>query len=166
MFGDACSFCFQAYVNVHRETHPFRAFVSRGVSHRAGFRMAAKTAKLPKTDRGWQAYLSNIRTGGERRWLAMAGGLTICLEQGGGKTFQARIRRAGDTNARRINIGAFPAVSVSEARKRLHTAKAFAREGRDPAIEHRRKRAGVEEVRTLSALIDLYLRVVSGRGSQ
>jgi integrase len=119
--------------------------------------MAAKAGELPKTDRGWQAYLSNIRTGRQRRWLAMGGGLTICLEEGGGKTFQARIRRTGDANARRMNIGAFPAVSVFEARKRLDKAKSLAREGRDPAIEHRRKKAGVEEVHTLSALIDLYL---------
>src|SRR4051794_17695178 len=98
-----------------------------------------------------------MKAGGERRWLAMGGGLTVCLEGGGGKTFQARIRRAGDTNARRINIGAFPAVSVSEARKRLAEAKALAKEGRDPAVDRRRKRAGVAEFRTLSALIDLYV---------
>jgi len=51
-----------------------------------------------------------MKAGGERRWLAMGGGLAVCLEEGGGKTFQARIRRGGDTNARRINIGAFPIV--------------------------------------------------------
>lgn len=119
--------------------------------------LATKAAELPKTDRGWQAHLANVKAGRERRWLAMGGGLTVCLEEGGAKTFQARIRRGGDANARRINIGAFPAVSVAEARKRLAEAKALAKEGRDPAIDRRRKKAGVEEVRTLSALVDLYL---------
>jgi len=98
-----------------------------------------------------------MKAGGERRWLAMGGGLAVCLEEGGGKTFQARIRRGGDTNARRINIGAFPIVSVSDARKRLAEAKALAKEGRDPAVDRRRRKAGVAEVRTLSLLIELYL---------
>lgn len=117
----------------------------------------AKAAELPKTDRGWQAWIANARPTGERRWIAMGDGLTVCLEEGGGKTFQARIRRAGDLNARRINIGSFPATSVADARKRLAEAKAVAREGRDPAIDHRRQRAGIADVRTVSALVDLYL---------
>jgi integrase len=87
----------------------------------------------------------------------MGDGLTLCLEEGGGKTFQARIRRSGDKNARRINIGSFPATSVAEARKRLAEAKSVAREGRDPAVDHRRRRAGIGDVRTVSALVELYL---------
>lgn len=128
--------------------------------------MAVNKADLPKTDRGWQAYLSNIKVGGVRQWLALGGGLSVCLQEGGGKAFQARIRRAGDKNARRIDIGSFPAVSVAEARQRLVNAKSIAKEGRDPAVDQRRKRAGVHEVRTLSALIELYVQRRKGAGRQ
>ncbi|MBX3528152.1 MAG: integrase family protein [Rhodoblastus sp.] len=117
----------------------------------------AAANELPKTDRGWQTYLQNIRPPAEREWLTLGSGLSVCLETSGAKTFQARIRRAGDVNPRRINLGAFPAVSVAEARTRLAEAKSLAKEGRDPAVERRRAKAGVSDVRTLGALIDVYL---------
>jgi integrase len=114
---------------------------------------------LPKTDKGWQAHLSNVRTPPEaREWLSMGAGLTVCLEPSGAKTFQARIRRQGEDNPRRIRIGSFPACSVAEARRRLLDMKSLAREGRDPAIEQRRSRAGVAAPRTLADLIEEYLR--------
>ena len=119
--------------------------------------MDPKTRELPKTDRGWQAWLSNRRSSGSREWISMGGGLRVCLEQGGGKTFQARLRRPGDHNPKTIPLGTWPACSIPEARKRLEEAKAIAKEGRDPSVEHRRRRSGIAEVRTLSALVDLYL---------
>ena len=118
---------------------------------------AKRSPDHPKSDKGWQTWLANHRPAGAREWLALGDGLTVCLEEGGGKTFQARIRRQGDTNPRRINIGVFPATSVADARQRLAEAKAIAREGRDPAVDQRRRRAGIAEVRTVSALVDLYL---------
>ena len=88
----------------------------------------------------------------------MGSGLTVCLEPSGAKTFQARIRRQGETNARRIRIGSFPACSVVEARRRLLDMKSVAKEGRDPGLEQRRARAGIETPRTLSDLVAEYLR--------
>jgi integrase len=111
----------------------------------------------PTSDKGWQAYLSNIRAPADREWLPMGSGLTVCLEPSGAKTFQARIRRQGEPNARRIRIGSFPACSVSDARRRLLDVKSIAKEGRDPGLEQRRARAGIETPRTLGDLIAEYL---------
>lgn len=121
--------------------------------------------KLPKTDQGLQAWLQNRRPPEEREWLALGHGLTVCLAPSGDKTFQARLRRAGDTNARRITLGHFPECSVAQARERLLKARAAVREGRDPALDRRRARQGVEEILTFGALADRYLaeRVESGR---
>jgi hypothetical protein len=119
--------------------------------------MANVERELPKTDKGLQAYMSNVRAPSDRTWLALGAGLTICLEPSGAKTFQARIRRQGETNPRRVRIGSFPALSVADARRKLAEMKSAAREGRDPALEQRRARAGVVKLRTLSDLIAEYL---------
>ncbi|MGA3304353.1 MAG: tyrosine-type recombinase/integrase [Methylovirgula sp.] len=119
--------------------------------------MADGFRQLPKSDRGLQTYLSNLRAPGAREWLALGDGLAICLEPNGAKTFQARLRRQGEIHARRIRIGSFPAVSVADARKKLLEMKSVAREGRDPALEQRRAKAGVRGVRTLADLVAEYL---------
>jgi integrase len=111
----------------------------------------------PTTDKGWQAHLANLRPPAKRLWLPMGSGLTVCLEPSGAKTFQARIRRQSESNARRIRIGSFPACSVADARHRLLDMKSIAKEGRDPALEQRRARAGVSGMRTLGDLIAEYL---------
>ena len=113
---------------------------------------------LPKTEKGLQAYIERVRPPQSRQWLALGAGLTICFEPSGAKTFQARLRRHGETNPRRIRIGSFPALSVADARKRLSEMKAMAREGRDPALAQRRARGGVRNIRTLADLIAEYLR--------
>ena len=112
---------------------------------------------IPTTDKGWQAHLANLRAPSERLWLPMGNGLTVCLEPSGAKTFQARIRRQGESNARRIRIGSFPACSVADARRRLLDMKSVVKEGRDPTLEQRRVRAGVSALRTLGDLIAEYL---------
>jgi len=120
--------------------------------------MATKTEKLPKTDAGWQTWLLNVKPPEERRWIALGGGLTVCLEVGGGKVFQGRPRRVGDKNARRVAVGHFPAVSVAQARQRLAEARSMAREGRDPALAQRRAREGLEEIATFGQLAESYLK--------
>lgn len=117
----------------------------------------AASRELPRTDKGWQAFLTNARPPAAREWLAIGDGLTVCLEPSGAKTFQARLRRHGDANPRRIRVGSFPALSVADARRKLAEMKSIAREGRDPALEQRRAKAGVAQVRTLTALVDTYL---------
>jgi integrase len=120
--------------------------------------MADPIRDLPRTEKGLQTFVMNLRPAAERKWLALGGGLTLCLEPSGGKTFQARIRRQGEKNARRVRIGSFPALSIADAKRKLGEMKAIAREGRDPALERRRARAGAALVRTLGDLIAEYLR--------
>lgn len=114
--------------------------------------------ELPKTEKGLQRYIANVRAPAQREWIALGDGLTLCLEPSGMKTFQARIRRQGDEHARRVRIGSFPALSVADAKKKLAEMKSVAREGRDPALEQRRARAGARAMATLSDLIKEYLR--------
>jgi integrase len=111
----------------------------------------------PKTDKGWQAHLSNARAPAERIELSLGGALVVILEISGAKRFEAKVRRKGEPNPRRFPIGNFPAVSVAEARRKLGEIKSVAKEGRDPALEHRRARAGISTLRTLADLTREYL---------
>ncbi len=111
----------------------------------------------PKSDRGWQTYLANLRAPRKREWLGLGGCLDVCLLPDGTKIFQARLRRRGDRSASRIEVGSFPAVSVAEARKKILEMRSVIREGRDPALERRRARAGIRAVRTLADLVNEYL---------
>lgn len=127
--------------------------------------MAKRTENLPKTDAGWQAWLQNRRPPKARTWLPMGSGLVACLVPSGDVVFQARLRRVGDKNARRITLGHFPECSVSEGRQRLLAARAAVREGRDPSLARRRAQQGVVEIAVFGQLADRYLadRIDSGR---
>ena len=81
--------------------------------------MASAERKLPKTDKGLQDYLSNIGAPDRREWIPLGEGLIVCLETSGAKTFQACIRRLGETNPRRVRVGSFPSMSLSEARRKV-----------------------------------------------
>jgi hypothetical protein len=111
----------------------------------------------PKTDKGWQAYLSNVRAPAKRVQKPLGAGLAVLPELSGIMTFLARLRRRGETNPRTIRIGAFPAVSVTDARRKLAEMKSVIREGRDRALEQRRVHAGVSKLRTLNDLVAEYL---------
>src|SRR5208283_4333516 len=102
---------------------------------RRGAEIGEAARDFPKTDKGWQAWLMNVRPPPERGWQSLGGSL--------------RVR--------------FPAVSVAEARRKLAEMRSVIREGRDPALEQRRARAGIETPRTLGALIDEYLKRRSGQ---
>ncbi|MBG0796658.1 integrase family protein [Methylocystis sp. L43] len=128
--------------------------------------MAKTIEKLPKTDQGLQAWLQNRKPPAEREWLALGHGLTVCIAPSGDKTFQARLRRIGDKNARRITIGHFPETSVAEARQKLLAARAAVKSGRDPALDRRRAREGIETVATFGRLLDLYLIERAEKGHQ
>jgi len=125
--------------------------------------MADADRKLPGTDRGWQAYLNNARPPAAREWLSLGGGLVVCREPSGVQTFQGRPRRKGERNPRRVPLGNSPAVSVAEARHRLIEMNSQVREGRDPALDHRRERAGVVKLRTLNDLIGEFIRRREGQ---
>jgi hypothetical protein len=82
-----------------------------------------KARAVPTTDKGWQTYLESLQAPSERRWIAMGGGLALCSDTSGTKTFQARLRDSKGAS-QRIRIGTFPTVSVAAARYRLLDIKA------------------------------------------
>ena len=124
--------------------------------------MAGSKRDLPKTDKGWQAYLSNARLPARRERLSLGGGLVVFREPSGLQTLYGRIRRKGERNPQPVRIGSFPTFSVADARRELVKMKSLAREGRDPALEQRRARAGVVPLRTLNDLIEW--RLAEGEG--
>ena len=113
--------------------------------------------RQPKDDRAWQTWLQNLKPLEERAWISMGGGLTVAVDTSGAKTFQVRVRRIGDKNARRIAVGSFPACSVAEARQRVAETRSAVKEGRDPALERRRAREKVEAVASFGVLVGRYL---------
>src|SRR5271154_628050 len=132
--------------------HPRSRFLCLTACLRAA-PLTTATPERPKTDKGWQAHLSNARAPAERIELSLGGALVVILEISGAKRFEAKVRRKGEPNPRRFRIGNFPAVSVAEARRKLGEIKSVAKEGRDSALEHRRARAGISTLRTLADLI-------------
>src|SRR4029077_3340860 len=86
----------------------------------------------PKTDKGWQAYLSNVRAPAKRVQKPLGVGLAFLLEPSGVKTFLARLRRRGEKNPRTIRVGAFPDVSVADARRKMGEVKSCIRGARVP----------------------------------
>lgn len=65
-------------------------------------------------------------------------GLTLRLSKAGSKTFAYRYRFNGKN--KRYTIGKFPAISLSEARKKVQKLKVQVNEGIDPNAEKHRKR--------------------------
>ena len=120
-------------------------------------------AKLPESDKGWQTWLQNRKPGPQREWVSMKHGLVVVIEPSGLKTFQARLRLADMEQARRVRLGAFPAMSVAEARQEIAKVKSAARNGADPSLERRRAASGHRQLTTLSDLIVEYLSRRDGR---
>ena len=62
----------------------------------------------PKTDKGWQAYLSNVRAPAKRVQKPLGVGLAVLLEPSGVKTFLARLRRRGEKIRAQSGLGHSP----------------------------------------------------------
>lgn len=119
--------------------------------------MSETKEKLPTTDKGWQAYLQNVKPTGTGHYLNLGDALAVYVAANGTKQFQARVRLPGAKNAAREPLGYFPASSVADARRRLAEVRAEVKEGRDPALERKRARERVEELATFADLVDRYL---------
>lgn len=61
-----------------------------------------------KTDKGWQAYLSNVRAPAKRVQKPLGAGLAVLLEPSGVKTFLARLRRRGKRIHAQSGLGHSP----------------------------------------------------------
>jgi hypothetical protein len=100
-----------------------------------------KARAVPTTDKGWQTYLESLQAPSERRWIAMGGGLALCFDTSGAKTFQARLRDSKGAS-QRIRIGTFPATSVSAARRHLLDIKSAVNRSPDTKVRKRLRALG------------------------
>ena len=73
------------------------------------------------------------------------GGLRIVIHPSGRKTWILRYRARNNRTAKKLTIGAFPTVSLKDARERATKALAAVADGGDPAVE---KKATREAART------------------
>ena len=73
--------------------------------------------------------------------LADGAGLHLFVTPAGGKLWRYRYEVAGKEKLH--SIGSYPAVSLIEARAARDSAKATLREGKDPGVEKRQRRAAV-----------------------
>ena len=85
-------------------------------------------------------------------------GLYFVVQPTGKKGWQVRYRHGG--THRRMTLGAYPVLSLADARQRARAALAAAHEGRDPAEEVRAAKAPTPEDdrNKLSAVIDLFMK--------
>ncbi len=70
--------------------------------------------------------------------LSDGGGLYLAVMPGGAKLWRLKYRFAGKEKT--YSIGAYPAVTLAEARQRMDDARRLLRDGKDPVAERRRLR--------------------------
>ncbi|NBC37909.1 integrase arm-type DNA-binding domain-containing protein [Novosphingobium sp. FSY-8] len=95
--------------------------------------MALKDAEI----RAFQAGITPVKK-------ADAKGLYIEIFPNGSKLWRLKFRVAG--KEKRLALGAYPEVSLAEARKRRDAARAELDMGKDPALERKREKAALTHV--------------------
>lgn len=68
--------------------------------------------------------------------MADGKGLTLLVRVNGAKLWRFRYRFAG--REKMISLGAYPEITIAEARERLDKARKLLRDGRDPSMENKR----------------------------
>lgn len=90
---------------------------------------------------------------------ALCTGLYLVVQPTGKKGWQVRYRHGG--THRRMTLGAYPVLSLADARQRARDALAAASEGRDPAGEVKEAKAPKlpeDDRDTVASVIDLFMR--------
>ncbi len=84
-------------------------------------------------------------------------GLYVTVSPSGAKWWRMKYRYA--SRERRIGLGAYPEVSLADARAKCENARAVIREGRDPGVERRaeRRRLATDAARTFGHVADAWL---------
>lgn len=88
--------------------------------------------------------------------LADGAGMFLLITPAGGKLWRLKYRIDG--REKLLAIGAYPEISLSEARKRREEARALIAQGKDPSLEKQREkvRARIEAADTFTAISDEY----------
>ncbi|UKJ74238.1 tyrosine-type recombinase/integrase [Azospirillum brasilense] len=99
--------------------------------------------------------------GEKRRVLRDGAGLELQITPNGSKTWyvRARVRRkdGGEGVQRRVSLGAYPAVSLADARREAAQIVSAARSGRDPKAVEVRAALGTGKPRTVTEAADCYI---------
>jgi integrase len=90
---------------------------------------------MPLTDK----QISNLKPEAKSRKFFDGGGMYLEVAPGGGKLWRLKYRVNGVE--KRISLGAYPEVSLLEARDKTHEHRKTIREGSDPSVERRRAQA-------------------------
>lgn len=120
----------------------------------ADYEIKSPSRALPRDDRGWSNWLRNAKPPEAREWVSMGNGLVAAREPSGKIMFQVRAGRPGERNPRRIALGAFPGMTVTEARAGAAAAKAAAARGED--VRPAREKAIAEAPMLLRELVAKY----------
>ena len=108
-------------------------------------------------------YIKSLKPRERRYELGDAGsrGLWLRVEPSGAKTFWSVYRRDG--KLQRVRLGAYPGMSLAQAREAHQGVRVAIEQGRDPAAEHRQAKASRTSPRlamgeTVGALAEIYVR--------
>lgn len=100
--------------------------------------------------------IRNAKPGEKAIKLADGAGMFLLITPAGGKLWRLKYRVDG--REKLLAIGAYPEISLSEARKRREEARALIAQGKDPSREKQREkvRARIEAADTFTAISDEY----------
>lgn len=100
--------------------------------------------------------IRHVKPGGKPVKLADGGGLHLLVTPSGGKLWRLKYRING--REKQLAIGAYPAITLGEARRRRDEARALIANGKDPSQEKRREkvRARVAAENSFSVIIEEY----------
>ena len=102
----------------------------------ARMRLTARTVAALTTERTQEDF-----------WDELVPGLALRVGRGGSKTWYVRYRANG--RHRRLKLGAYPHLSLADARERARRVLADAQAGDDPAVERQLKRSADATFRAL-----------------
>src|SRR3989344_4512009 len=92
-------------------------------------------------------------------------GLFLLVQPSGGKLLRFKYRIHG--REKKLSLGQYPEISLSDARRRRDVARSLIADGKDPSLEKQREkmRSRLEAANTFSAIADEYCRK-RGRGGK
>ena len=107
--------------------------------------------------------IRNAKSGAKPIKLADGGGMFLLVTPAGGKLWRLKYRIDG--REKLLAMGAYPEISLSEARKRREEARALIAQGKDPSREKQRDkvRSRIQAADTFTAIANEYCEI--GRAS-
>ncbi len=99
--------------------------------------------------------LRGLRGGDGQYELPLGEGLSVRVSSKSARTLYLRVKING--KGQRINLGAYPAVTLKDAHNKALTLRAEIKEGRDPRLEARRAKHGTHAPATVVEAVERYV---------